>query len=289
MFSYLNADEDENRCPFPSNYDPLFTLENSFSQEPEQEQEQEKIDEKSTQAKTPEIKEELEKKFPCSKNIFLDQNPLYQDGFNLQQEEISNDFISDAPSIQEVINQLSPNEENQITENKNQNTKSIKFNTKTKDNVIRIDYLIKKLKVKSSQYMVHFINSLIQKYFPKKNLKISKPNSKYYTSVTKAQKNLEFMKMKLKEILVFGKEKETGTLQNNNFDVIKKIEAEQELKDVLEDSLENFYQVKFFDSDFFDEFCSDPVNIRIDDEFRKERGYSLRSKSGFFKYLSEFK
>ena len=286
MITYLNVDEDENKCLFTSNYEPIFSPENSFSEEPKQEPEM--IDEKSTRAKTQEVKEEFEKKCPCSQDSFLDQNPLCQDGFNLKEDEISKDLISDASFVQEVINQLSPNEEKQeITENKN--TKQIKFNTKTKHNVIRIDYLIKNLKVKSSQFMVHFINSLIQKYFPKKNLKISKPNSKYYTSVTKARKNLEFMKMKLKEILVFGKETNTGSLQKNNFDVIQKIETEQGIKDVLEDSLENFYQIKFFNSSLFDEFCSDPVNRLIDDEFQKERGYSLRSKSGFFKYLSEFK
>ena len=267
---------------------------------------QENVEEKSTKTKTPEKVEELKQKELLDFNqtqkelFFLEKNQISENGFNFDQNEILKESFSIDDSsknvIKNMVDQICHEEKKEIK--KTEVTKTVqKFKTetktKTKENIVRIDYLIKNLKVNSSQFMSNLINQLLEKYFPKKGFKVSKPNSKSFTSVTKAQKNLEFMGMKVKEILYLGKEKKDGSLQKNNFNVIQKIEKEldngNELRDILEMSLENFYQEKFFNSSKFDEFCRDQRNIIIDEEFKKQRGFSLRSKGGFFKYLNEFK
>ena len=305
--SYMNINEDESifkneksfdyGSPKPliedSEFDPLNKKLSDFSQENDEE--------KSTKNKTPEKNEELKQKELLdfnqiqNKDYFLEKNQFPENSFNFCQNEILKYSFDDLTKneINNMFDQIFPEEKNEEIK-KTEIKKTIqKFKIKTRENIVRIDYLIKNLKVNSSQFMINLINQLLEKYFPKKGFKVSKPNSKAYTSITKAQKNLEFMEMKVKEILYFGKDKKDGSLQKNNFNVIQKIEMKldngNELRDILEMSLENFYQEKFFNSSKFNEFCCDSRNIIIDEEFKKQRGFSLRSKGGFFKYLSEFK
>ena len=164
-----------------------------------------------------------------------------------------------------------------------------KFISKKKKQV-RIDYLIKKIKVSASKKMTNYANSLLVP-FKNKFYKLSKPSSKEYTSITKAAKNRAWLEKQIKEIFVLGKDTESGALQKNNYEVIKKIEDLEEnetsikIKEFLEMTLEDYYTQIFFDSDEFKKFCEDKDVISLDEEFKRERGDSLRKKSAFIKLI----
>ena len=133
-------------------------------------------------------------------SIYLD--PILEVGLeNIdQEEEIQSKSSVAADNQQQIQNPLS---------------RKTKFISKKKKQ-IRIDYLIKKIKVYASKKMTNYANSLLVP-LKRKFFKLSKPNSKEYTSITKATKNRAWLEKKVKEIFVLGKDTKSGTLQENNF------------------------------------------------------------------------
>ena len=62
-------------------------------------------------------------------------------------------------------------------------------------------------------------------------------------------------------------------------------ETNIKIKEFLEMTLEDYYTQIFFDSDEFKKFCEDKDVIMLDEEFKRERGDSLRKKSAFIKFI----
>lgn len=203
-------------------------------------------------------------------------------GHEEQEEEIQNN----TPVAVEVAT------ENQKQPIQNPPSPKNKFIAKKKTQT-RIDYLVKKTKVAASKKMTNHANSLLIP-LKKKFFKLSKPNSKEYTSITKSDKNRAWLGFKIKEIFVLGKDTESGSLQKNNWEVIKKIEELEEdeiikkIKEFLEMTLEDFYTLIFFDSKEFKEFTEDKEIIRLDEEFQRQRGESIREKSIFIKFIKNY-
>ena len=141
--------------------------------------------------------------------------------------------------------------------------------------------------------MTNYANSLLVP-LKRKFFKLSQPNSKEYTSITKAAKNRDWLEKQIKEIFILGKDTKKGNLQKNNYEVIKKIENLEEnettikIKEFLEMTLEDYYTQIFFDSDEFKKFCEDKDVIRLDEEFQKQKGYSLRKKMAFIKFIKNY-
>ena len=181
-------------------------------------------------------------------------------------------------------------QENNTNSEDDKSNKIQLFNVKYTEKRIRIDYLIKNLKVCISKCIKNYINYLISKNFPKNELsklKINKPSTKFYTSVTKISVNFEFLKMSIKSLLTMGKDDVNGTRQKKNAIVIQKIEKISVIKEFLETTLQNFYEGIFSDSKEFKEFCENERNILLDEEFKRENGYSLKEKYGYLKYIND--
>ena len=188
------------------------------------------------------------------------------------------------------FNQNPFNIQQEDNSNSEDNKSSQLFNVKCTEKRIRIDYLIKNLKVCSSKCLMNYINYLIYNNFPKNEfskLKINKPSTKFYTSVIKISANFQFLKMPIKNLLTMGKDDINGTRQKKNAIVIPKIEKISEIKEFLEMTLQNFYEGIFFDSKEFKEFCENERNILLDEEFKRENGYSLKEKYGYLKYIND--
>ena len=87
-----------------------------------------------------------------------------------------------------------------------------------------------------------------------KLLKLSKPSSKEFSSVTNAAKNPAWLKLKIKENCALGKD--------SNYEIFIKIEnlVENEksikIKEFLEMILEDYYIQIFFDFEEFKKYCS---------------------------------
>lgn len=205
----------------------------------------------------------------------------------------------------------SPIMENSETETQNQKIEEIleleifkqninkkpKFISKKGHKEKRIDYLIKKIKVFSSQKMTNYGNYLIEKCFEnEKKVHLNKPNSKEYTSIPKVDRNRDWLNLKIEEIFTLGKDSKNGSHQKSNLETIKKIkklideseisEKIQKLKDFLEMTLEDFYTYIFYDeAGGFKEFFDEKDIIVLDQEFKNQKGYSLLEKNALIKYF----
>lgn len=241
-----------------------------------------------------------------TKNITpLTNNPLSEkEEKDFLQNDINNNFLlnsivqlneSEHLSNKEKMNEKDDEKEKEIQSKNpidagNQKIKYPSFKIDLKESQKRIDYLIKKMKVLSSKKMTDYANFLLIP-FNKKYLKLFKPSSKGYTSVTKGYKNRAWLEFKIKDIFIIGKELEEGSLQKNNVDTIKRIENLKEdenslkIKGFLQMKLEDFYDQIFFDSNEFKNFCEDKKVIDWDKEFMKQKGYSLRKKSAFIQFV----
>ena len=229
------------------------------------------------------------KKITPLKNFDLEEN--IENMYNKTEED--NNSLILFPFLKVPLNiQQEEKSFSNCEENKSDKSKKIQlFKTNYIEKKIRIDYLIKSLKSCTSRCIVNYINDLISKNFQKKELyklKICKPNTKFYTSVTKISKNVEFLKMTIKNLLIIGKNDKNGSRQKKNLNVISQIEKNSAIKEFLEMTLQDFYEGIFFDSKEFKEFCENERNQILDEEFQKENGYSLREKNGYLKYINNF-
>lgn len=235
----------------------------------------------------------------------LDYNPLWSKdekeeekdlSLALPYEQNSNPFLD---HIQEII----PENDNQEKEIQNKaqakvaNPQPIKAQkgifVSKEDKRSRIDYLFKKEKVAASEKMTKEANSRMAK-LNHKFFKFSKPNSKEYTAVTKGEKNRAWLELPMKEIFTLGKDAKNGSLQKNNLNVIEKIEELEKdeknasIKEFLEMTLEDFYIQIFFESEEFKKFCEDEEIKRLDEEFQRQKGYSIREKNALIKFINNY-
>lgn len=231
----------------------------------------------------------------------LDKNPLWSKEEEEGNLELPLNFEPNTNSYLDHYLEIPAENENQQEEiqskapvavdNKQpiQNPQNLFVSKKT---TLRIDYLVKKIKVRASEKMTKEANSRMVP-LKSKFYKLSKPSSKEFTSVTKAEKNRAWLKFEIKEIFTIGKESENGSLQKNNWKVIERIEDLEDeksanIKELLDMTFEDFLIQIFFDSDEFKKFCEDEEIKRLDEEFKRQKGYSIREKYAFIKFIKNY-
>lgn len=165
--------------------------------------------------------------------------------------------------------------------------------------IYRLDYYKKAFKVNCFKYLTNTLNELLPKELSSKN-KFYKPNHESFTSNVKEEDNLNFLSMTLKEAFTYiekdkDKDKKAkGTKKKDkNEDLIKNIfnyelknnynsknleKLKQYLDMTVEKSIELFYQ-----SEFFKKFSNEEKIKFFDNNFIKEKGFSMLEKNGFIK------
>lgn len=233
------------------------------------------------------------------KDIFFEQNNNDDEGIiihhynsfdllNLNTENIDqnifikNDVIDKLSTNSNIINEFPKpldfiNEEFQV-----------KINTHKK---YRKDGYYKHFKVIFGKYLKNKGNKLKNICFPEySNNNFSTPNYKYIGN-PKEKDNYNFLSYKVKDILVYGKDKNKHNRQYNNEILINYIEKNQNkskdkiayeklivfLNISLEEAFINFYN----DKNQFEKINKDKICVFSDVYFKKETGISLLEKNGF--------
>ena len=244
------------------------------------------IEEVSTQKKTPFDLMPIEK----SNSSFSEENKNSKSDSLISLSHLKNKIETQNKKIKTSL-------EIKILKQNFINKKRFNIINEEKEQENRIDYLLKRIKVISTQEMTKYGNYLISNCFGnKKCFRLSKPNSKEYTSIIKIDQNRNWLKLKIGEIFTIGKDSKSGSLQENNLKVIKRIkklideseisEKIKKLKDFLEMSLEDFYVNIFYETNGFKKFCNEEKVIILDKEFKIQKGYSLREKNALIKHFN---
>ena len=141
------------------------------------------------------------------------------------------------------------------------------------------------------------INALKNICFPDYNKNnFSSPNYKY-TGNPKEKENYNFLSYKVKDILVYGENKNKQNRQYNNnllIDFIEKNKAKAKDKicyeklifvlfQPLEKAIEDFYN----DENEFEKINQDKKCLFYDKYFKKETNFSLLEKNGFLKAVKK--
>ena len=195
---------------------------------------------------------------------------------------IKNDAIDKLSTKSNIINEF-PKQLDFINEEF-----QVKINTHKK---YRKDGYYKHFKVIFGKYLKNKANKLKNICFPEySNNNFSTPNYKYIGN-PKEKDNYNFLSYKVKDILVYGKDKNKHNRQYNNEILINYIEKnEKKSKDKiayeklivflnisLEEAFINFYN----DKNQFEKINKDKICVFSDVYFKKETGISLLEKNGF--------
>ena len=232
------------------------------------------------------------------KDIFFEQNNNDDEGIiihhynsfdllNLNIENIDqnifikNDAIDKLSTNSNIINDF-PKQLDFINE---------EFQIKNSHKKYRKDGYYKHFKVIFGKYLKNKGNKLKNICFPEySNNNFSTPNYKYIGN-PKEKDNYNFLSYKVKDILVYGKDKNKHNRQYNNEIIINYIEKnEKKSKDKiayeklivflnisLEEAFINFYN----DKNQFEKINKDKICVFSDVYFKKETGISLLEKNGF--------
>ena len=195
---------------------------------------------------------------------------------------IKNDAIDKLSTKSNIINEF-PKQLDFINEEF-----QVKINTHKK---YRKDGYYKHFKVIFGKYLKNKGNKLKNICFPEySNNNFSTPNYKYIGN-PKEKDNYNFLSYKVKDILVYGRDKNKHNRQYNNEILINYIEKnEKKSKDKiayeklilflnisLEEAFINFYN----DKNQFEKINKDKICVFSDVYFKKETGISLLEKNGF--------
>ena len=188
-----------------------------------------------------------------------------------------------------------------VTKNKiiKLSVKSMQENLKTekKNYVYRKDAYYKHFKALFAKYIRNKVNNLKNICFPNFNKNNFAALSYKFTGNPKEKDNVKFLSMKIKDLLILGKDEEIKNRQYNNELLIKYIENNRELSidknkyeeliscldETLENELMEFYNNKIE----FENINKDIKCLIFDKHFKNETGISLLEKNGFIKILNK--
>ncbi len=198
-----------------------------------------------------------------------------------------NDLIDKLSTKTNILNEV-------LIPNKIKSEENIK-NSKNKK--YRKDAYYKHFKVMFGKYLKNRVNALKNICFPDYNKNnFSSPNYKY-TGNPKEKENYNFLSYKVKDILVYGENKNKQNRQYNNnllIDFIEKNKAKAKDKicyeklifvlfQPLEKAIEDFYN----DENEFEKINQDKKCLFYDKYFKKETNFSLLEKNGFLKAVKK--
>ena len=180
-----------------------------------------------------------------------------------------------------LINSLNDNNHNDITT----------------DIIYRKDAYYKHFKVNLGKYIKNRMNILKNRCFPYYNRNnFSTPNYKY-TGNPKEKDNLNFLSFTIKDILIYGKDKEKFNHQYNNEQLINFIEeneertndriAYNEIIQFLNFRLDDVVRQYYDDEKELYKIKNDQKYVFFDKFFQRETGISLLEKYGFLKVLKK--
>ena len=165
------------------------------------------------------------------------------------------------------------------------------------DIIYRKDAYYKHFKVNLGKYIKNRMNILKNRCFPYYNRNnFSTPNYKY-TGNPKEKDNLNFLSFTIKDILIYGKDKEKYNRQYNNEQLINFIEeneertndriAYNEIIQFLNFRLDDVVRQYYDDEKELYKIKNDQKYIFFDKFFQRETGISLLEKYGFLKVLKK--
>ena len=133
----------------------------------------------------------------------------------------------------------------------------------------------------------------LPKEFKKRNRKIHVPNRKEFTQKVNNDSLFYVLKKPMSTILCIGKEEKTGRNQKNNFKNIEDIKASYQqnptekvgkiiglLKMTYKEVIEKFSELSIFE-----ELEKDKKAKHFDEEFVRQKKYSLLAKNGLIRFL----
>ena len=166
----------------------------------------------------------------------------------------------------------------------------------------RLDYYKKAFKVNCFKALTNYLNNLISKCnLPKefKGRKIFKPNNESFTANAKEEDNYKFLFMQLKDIFCYVKNEKSNegiSLQKRNKELIDNIcnyinqkgenlgNELQNLKKYLNMTVEEYIKI-YYETKEFKKFCDEEKIKYYDEEFIKEKKFSILEKYGFLKLI----
>ena len=165
------------------------------------------------------------------------------------------------------------------------------------DIIYRKDAYYKHFKVNLGKYIKNRMNILKNRCFPYYNRNnFSTPNYKY-TGNPKEKDNLNFLSFTIKDILIYGKDKEKFNHQYNNEQLINFIEeneertndriAYNEIIQFLNFRLDDVVRQYYDDEKELYKIKNDKKYIFFDKFIQRETGISLLEKYGFLKVLKK--
>ena len=165
------------------------------------------------------------------------------------------------------------------------------------DIIYRKDAYYKHFKVNLGKYIKNRMNILKNRCFPYYNRNnFSTPNYKY-TGNPKEKDNLNVLSFTIKDILIYGKDKEKFNRQYNNEQLINFIEeneertndriAYNEIIQFLNFRLDDVVRQYYDDEKELYKIKNDQKYIFFDKFFQRETGISLLEKYGFLKVLKK--
>ena len=255
--------------------------------------------------------------FGCGESIFsynkgdniLNQNDLIKDeSKNLFKTTLYHKKISKKKEVNFLTKKSNSNDEKKevnLQLKNDENCKNIKINSLINksdidipsDIIYRKDTYYKHFKVNFGKYIKNRMNILKNKCFPYYNRNnFSTPNYKYIGN-PKEKDNFNFLSFTIKEILIYGKDKDKFNRQYNNELLINYIEENEEkaydkvaykeiiqfLNIKLEDTIKQYYD----DENEFDKIKNDKKYNFFDKYYQREKGFSLLEKYGFLKALKQ--
>ena len=224
--------------------------------------------------------------------LFQDEGAPKENPFQLKDD---NDKIDASFHATELIPEENLGDHMQINEDAIPKifdiTKVDKANKKSIPLYPRIDDYKIYWRSKINKYYIEKINSLIEESDLPNELKkiIHAPYYKGFTIKVKCSSTKEDLGKSMSAILTIGHENQKNQRQNwNNIQAIighnsnHQSESVQKIVDLLNKSYEQVIR-EFYDSPKFLELCNDDTAKFYDEEFRKQKGFSLFQKNGLIK------
>ena len=177
--------------------------------------------------------------------------------------------------------------------------KSMQENLKKekKNYVYRKDAYYKHFKALFAKYIRNKVNNLKNICFPNFNKNNFAALSYKFTGNPKEKDNIKFLSVKIKDLLILGKDEEIKNRQYNNELLIKYIENNRELSidknkyeeliNCLDETLENELMEFYNNKIEFENINKDIKCLIFDKHFKNETGIYLIEKNGFIKILNK--
>ena len=213
-------------------------------------------------------------------SILLENN----DNYDLN-DFLNNDDYNNINSFKKNRNNNNNNLLNEEIKDIVEENKDIDEKKNNNDN-IRCDSLLIKLKSTIGKWFINKINNKIKKLKEnstiKRKIKIYSFNYKKFTLKVTYSQNKEWLKNKMKDLLLIGDE-DNQIKNDKSINIIYKKKELNEIKEILELSYENIIQ-EFYLSDGFNKLKDDTKIIELNNNFNKILKISLLDNNGLIQF-----